>query len=88
MADPARTRPVNPDKVVQQAAWVVAAAQRASAAGGSSSGLGVTTAAGVAAAGGAVGTWTSMPLLDRTVLFEQELRVEAERLAAKPKRAL
>jgi hypothetical protein len=29
-----------------------------------------------------------MPLLDRTVLFEEDLKVEAERLAAKPKREL
>jgi hypothetical protein len=37
---------------------------------------------------GAPATWTSMPLLDRTVLFEEDLKVEAERLAAKPKREL
>jgi hypothetical protein len=80
--------------VVQQAQWVVAAAQRASAAaaaGGSSGSAAAVTAAAAAAGGaggGGDGSWISMPLLDRTVLFEQELRVEAERLAAKPKRDL
>jgi hypothetical protein len=79
LSDPERTTPVNPDKVRKQAEWLVKAAQRSAqtAAAG--------TARGVASTGDGLGTWTSMPLLDRTVLQEETLKQAAERLAAKPK---
>jgi len=66
---------------------VVEAAQHASAASSRSSGVpGLNPPAAAAAAEG-LATWTSMPLLDRTVLHQEELRQAAEKLAAKPKAA-
>lgn len=82
LADSERTRPVNPDKIREQAEWVMAVAQRSSTDGSTALGANAAAAAAVGA------TWTSMPLLDRTILHEEDARQEAERLAARPKREL
>ena len=80
-------QPVNPDKVRQQAQWTVAAAKRASAAAAADGVPGLISSSS-SSRGAMPATWLSMPLLDRSVLHEQEARRAEEREAAKPKKAL
>ena len=87
LANASLTTPVDPSKVLRQAVAIAEAARISAAA---------NPAAALAAAGssnsssGAVdgAEWTSMPLLDRGVLRQEQLRQQQERLAAKPKRQL
>ncbi|WIA18449.1 hypothetical protein OEZ85_009908 [Tetradesmus obliquus] len=88
LANASLTTPVDPSKVLRQAVAIAEAARISAAA---------NPAAALAAAGGSSSSssgavdgaeWTSMPLLDRGVLRQEQLRQQQERLAAKPKRQL
>jgi hypothetical protein len=88
LADPTRTTPVDPSKVLRQAVAIAeaarinaantAATKPAAALDGSSSSSGAVDGA----------EWTSMPLLDRGVLRQEQLRQQQERIASKPKRQM
>lgn len=88
LANASLSTPVDPSKVLRQAVAIAEAARISAAA---------NPAAALAAAGGSSSSssgavdgaeWTSMPLLDRGVLRQEQLRQQQERLAAKPKRQL
>jgi hypothetical protein len=84
LSSAAASRPVDPVKVRAQAAAVAAAAARAAAgAAGSIPGAAGTSSAHDAAD---MGSWASMPLLDRSALQEERLQAASERLAARSRR--
>jgi hypothetical protein len=89
LADPSLTTPVDPSKVLRQAV-AIAEAAHINAANSAATNPAAALAAGrsSSSSSGAVdgAEWTSMPLLDRGVLRQEQLRQQQERLAAKPKK--
>jgi hypothetical protein len=88
LADPNLTTPVDPSKVLRQAV-AIAEAARINAANSAATNPAAALATSSSSSGAVDGAeWTSMPLLDRGVLRQEQLQKQQERLAAKAKRQL
>jgi hypothetical protein len=86
LADPTLTTPVDPSKVLRQAVAIAEAARINAANKPAAAALDGSSSSGSGSVEGA--EWRSMPLLDRGVLRQEQLRQQHERMAAKPKRQL